>query len=168
MLSHYEDFLVRLAENMQARCANSFQRDLFSVSLIYHYKGLDNMKQCEYCAKQIDYNHQYCCDECEKQSLYYYARQKRSERPVSVINFIAFFGVIVGGFCAALFNTKLGSLLCAVMLTLLGIAYLIFPYAPDNIVKKYKIMKSIKIIRIIALGFLAMAAVLSVLAAVVF
>ena len=27
------DFLGKLAENMQARCANSFQRDLFSVSL---------------------------------------------------------------------------------------------------------------------------------------
>ena len=36
MLSHYEDFLVRLTENMQARCAKSFQRDLFSVSLIIH------------------------------------------------------------------------------------------------------------------------------------
>ncbi|MGN1112536.1 MAG: hypothetical protein ACI4RP_04965 [Acutalibacteraceae bacterium] len=126
------------------------------------------MKQCEYCAKEIDYNHQYCCDECEKEALIYYARQKRSERPVSVINFIAFFGVIVGGFCAALFNTKIGSLLCAVMLALLGAAYLIFPYAPDNIIKKYKIEKSIKIIRIIALVFLAMAVVLTVLAATLF
>ena len=34
MLSHYEDFLVSLTENMQARCANSFQRDLFSVSFV--------------------------------------------------------------------------------------------------------------------------------------
>ena len=33
MLTHYEDFWGKLAENMQARCANSFQRDLFSVSL---------------------------------------------------------------------------------------------------------------------------------------
>ena len=35
MLTHYEDFLGKLAENMQARCANSVQRDLFSVSLIF-------------------------------------------------------------------------------------------------------------------------------------
>ena len=40
MLTHYEDFLGKLAENMQARCANSFQRDLFSVSL--RGKGIES------------------------------------------------------------------------------------------------------------------------------
>ncbi|MGN0499497.1 MAG: hypothetical protein ACI4F6_10650 [Acutalibacteraceae bacterium] len=126
------------------------------------------MKTCDYCAKEIDYHHQYCCDECEKEAQYFYAKQKRSERPVSIINMIAFIGVIIGGFCAALYNPQQGSLLCAAMLILLGIAYLIFPFAPDNIIKKYKIQKSIKIIRIIALGFLALAAVLLALAVFVF
>lgn len=31
---HYEVFWVKLAENMQARCANNSQCDLFSGSLI--------------------------------------------------------------------------------------------------------------------------------------
>ncbi|MCQ4023170.1 MULTISPECIES: MFS transporter [unclassified Ruminococcus] len=126
------------------------------------------MKTCDYCAKQIDYHHQYCCDECEKEAQLYYTRQKRSERPVSIVNVIAFFGAIIGGFCAAIFDPQKGTAFCAVMLTLLGITYLIFPYAPDGIVKKHKILKSIKLIRSIAIGFLAMAAVLFVLAIFVF
>ena len=38
MLTHCEDFLGKLAENMQARCANNFQCDLFSVSLAIRQK----------------------------------------------------------------------------------------------------------------------------------
>ena len=41
MLTHYEDFLGKLTGNMQARCANNFQCDLFSVSLVF--VGLNNL-----------------------------------------------------------------------------------------------------------------------------
>ena len=44
MLTHCEDFLGKLAENMQARCENSFQRDLFSVSLIKEIMKMENDK----------------------------------------------------------------------------------------------------------------------------
>ncbi len=126
------------------------------------------MKTCDYCAKEIDYNHQYCCDECEAQALAFYTKQKRSERPVSIINMIAFIGVIVGGFCCALYDAVQGSLLCAAMLLLLGIAYLIYPFAPDNIVKKFKIQKSVKLIRMLALCFVGLAVILTLLAVFVF
>lgn len=118
------------------------------------------MKLCDYCANEIDYNEQYCCSECEKEALAYYAKEKRSEKLVSVVNLIGVFGLMGAAIAAVTFAAKTGCLIGAALVLILGITYLIFPFAPESIVKKYKIKKSIKIIRIFAAVLLAVSVVL--------
>ncbi len=118
------------------------------------------MKQCDYCAKEIDYSRQYCCDDCEKKAQIFFNKGKRSEKIVSVVNIIAFFGIIVGGLCGVIFNAKDGFIVCAAMLLLLGILYLIFPFAPENIIHKYKIKCSIFMIRTFATAMIVISAIL--------
>lgn len=121
------------------------------------------MKQCDYCAKEIDYSHQYCCDECEKKAQIFYIKEKRAEKITSIINVIAFLGVMIGGLCGVIFNAREGFITCAAMALILGVLYIIFPFAPENIKNKYKIQRSIKIIRIVAAGLLVLSAVLFII-----
>lgn len=118
------------------------------------------MKHCDYCANEIGYNEQYCCSECEKESLAYYAREKRSEKIVSVVNLISVFGLIGVTIAAVTFAAKTSCLIGAALVLILGITYLIFPFAPESIIKKYKIKKSIKLIRSFAVVLLVASAVL--------
>lgn len=118
------------------------------------------MKLCNYCAKEIDYNHQYCCDDCEKKAQTFFIKERRAEKLTSIINVIAFFGVIIGGLCGVIFSAREGFITCGTMALILGVFYLIFPFAPENIKKKYKLQRSIKIIRIVAVGLIVVSAVL--------
>lgn len=126
------------------------------------------MKQCDYCGKPIDYHHQYCCEECEKNAIHYYNRERRSEKLISFVNIISFFGVIAGCIIAAIYSGKIGCFVCAPLLALLGCVYFICPFAPENITKKYKIIRAQKFIRLFAIIFLAIAVILLALAIFLF
>lgn len=126
------------------------------------------MKLCNYCAKQIGYNELYCCDECEKNAMIFFNKEKRSEKLISVINIIGFFGLFIGMLIAFIGSRVIGSLVCSALLLLLGITYLVFPFAPENIIKKYKIKKSIKFIRIVAAAFIVLSIIILILGLFVF
>ncbi len=126
------------------------------------------MKQCGYCAKEIDYNHQYCCDECERNALIFFNDEKKSERIVSIVNVLGFLGVMLGGLAAIIFDASIGSLVCAGCLLLLGVVFIFFPFAPESIIDKFKIKKSIKLIRIFAVVLLVLGLILLLLGFFVF
>ena len=118
------------------------------------------MKQCEYCAREIDYSKQYCCDECEKNAKIFFNKEKRSEKIVSAVNCIAFLGIMVSVIIAIAFMPKLGALCCAAFLFIIGIIFAIFPFAPESITKKYKIKKAVVLMRIFALLFVIASVIL--------
>lgn len=126
------------------------------------------MKKCDYCAKQIEYNEQYCCYECEKSANNFYKKEKRSEKIVAVINLVTILGIIISGFIAIASFARTACLVCASSFITLGITYFVFPCAPENIIKQYKLKKSIKIIKIIASAFLVLAAILLLIGYTIF
>lgn len=121
------------------------------------------MKLCNYCAKEIGYNEQYCCEECEKNALIYYNKEKRSEKIVSVINVICFIGLFVAMLIAFVAKISIGSLIGAAFMLILGITCFIYPFAPEGVVKKRKIKSSVKLFKIIALVFMGIAVALLIL-----
>lgn len=87
------------------------------------------MKICEYCGKEIDYNHAFCSDECEENTFQYYRKRKKFQTLFSTISIICFIAIMAGTFIGLLAQQiKYGLLIIAPGAVLLGIVYLILPY----------------------------------------
>ncbi len=107
------------------------------------------MKKCEYCAKEISYHEMYCSDECQDGANKYYELREKYQKPYSIINGIF---VIAVGICIFLYSfmRDVGAIGGGSALVILGIMYFLLPFAPDVMIHKYKLKKSILITKIIA------------------
>lgn len=87
------------------------------------------MKICEYCGKEIDYDHAFCSDECEESTFQYHKKRKKFQTLFSTISVICFIAITVGTFIGLLSQQiKYTLLIAGTGALLLGIVYLILPY----------------------------------------
>ncbi|MBQ3331158.1 MAG: hypothetical protein IJG87_08275 [Ruminococcus sp.] len=107
------------------------------------------MKRCEYCAKEISYHEMYCCDECQTSANKYYDLRDKFQKPYAVVNGVC---VIAIGICIFLYSflRDAGAIGGFSALLILGLIYFFLPFAPDVMIHKYKLKKSILITKIIA------------------
>ena len=105
------------------------------------------MKKCDYCAKEISYFDQYCCEECERRTILYYRRSERFSRLFTVVNTICVFGIPVGLFLAS-FAPAVGVTIAALSCTILGAMLILLPFPTEGMIRKHKLQKAIKMSRI--------------------
>ena len=115
------------------------------------------MKKCDYCAKEISYHDQYCCEECERKTVEFHQRSERYSKMFLIVNTICVFGIPVGLFLAS-FSTAVGIPIAAASCMVLGLMLILLPFPTEGMIKKHKLQKAIKISRIfggvvIGLGF---------------
>ncbi len=110
------------------------------------------MKQCEYCAKELEsYHLQYCKDtDCEKRALDFYEFRRTKEKIFGVINIICICAIMIG-LIMAVFKPVPGNIIVSVTLIILGFTVLAMPFAPENFYKKYRIQKTTRMVRIFGL-----------------
>ena len=123
------------------------------------------MKQCEYCAKELEsYHLQYCRDtDCEKLALEFYDARRKGEKLFGIINIICI-SLIMIGLILAVFKPVPGNTVVSLTLVALGITVIIMPFAPENFYRKYKIKKTTNMVRIFGLLLFAAAFVFGILA----
>ena len=120
------------------------------------------MKQCEYCGKEISYHELYCSDDCQiKANRFYerrnrfYERSEKFSKPFTVVNTACVFGIPVGLFLMS-FLKLLGTVVASGSCIVLGLMLLIFPLPTEGMIKKYKIIKAVKIVRILGIAVIAL------------
>lgn len=87
------------------------------------------MKICEYCGKEIDYNHAFCSDECEENTFQYHKKRKKFQTLFSAVSIVGFIAIMAGTFIGLLAQEiKYGLLILGPGALLLGIMYLLLPY----------------------------------------
>ncbi len=116
-------------------------------SVIIKQKRGNHMKKCDYCAKEITYFEQYCCEECERKTLQYHLRNERFSKLFYVINTICVFGIPVGLFIAS-FSSAVGIPIAAGSCLVLGLMLILLPFPTESMIRKHKLQKAIKISRI--------------------
>ncbi|MBQ1388880.1 MAG: hypothetical protein IIY78_04555 [Clostridia bacterium] len=123
------------------------------------------MKQCDYCAKELDsYHLMYCKDtDCEEKAMKFYETRRRTENVFGVIN-IAMVVFIMIGLITAVFSPVIGNFMVAGSLIVLAVTVLILPYAPESFYKKWRIKKTTFIVRIFGVLLIIGACGFSVLA----
>lgn len=119
------------------------------------------MKKCDYCAKEISYFDQYCCDECQKKSIEFYELQEKFTKIFSVVNGICVFAIPVGLFVLS-FTFKVGFTMIALATLILGIMIVLLPFPVENMISSMKIKKAVSVTRIIGLVLLIIGIALSV------
>ncbi|MEE0859212.1 MAG: DUF2116 family Zn-ribbon domain-containing protein [Acutalibacteraceae bacterium] len=123
------------------------------------------MKICEYCGKEIDYNHAFCNDECEENTFLYHKKRKKFQTLFSTISVICFIDIMVGTFIGLLSQIlKIALLVTSFGVLLLGLMYILLPYygIEEQIHKKgiitgQKTMRILGII-VIAIGVICLIA----------
>ncbi len=118
------------------------------------------MKQCDYCAKEISYHEQYCCEECRQKYARSYDLSQRFAKPFMYINVLCVFGIPIGLFFMSLIK-PLGAGIASGSCLLLGIMLLLLPFPTEGMIKKFKMKKAILITRMIGLGVIALGAVIA-------
>ncbi len=106
------------------------------------------LKKCDYCAKEISYFDQYCCEECNEKMNKFYETSQKFEKIFSVVNAICVFGIPVGIFLFPFANT-VGAVIASVSCFLLGLMIVLLPFPTENMISKFKLKKAMKITRII-------------------
>mgnify|MGYP003432437603 FL=1 len=114
-------------------------------------KGSENLKKCDYCAKEISYFEQYCSEECHGNANKYYETTEKYGKLFSIINMICFFGIPIGIFLFAFLRTA-GMIITVASCDILGIMLILLPFPTENMISKYKLKKATKITRIIGLA----------------
>lgn len=112
------------------------------------------MKTCDYCKKEISYFEQYCCDECERKALSFYSRRDKYTNIFSVVNIIGVFAIPLGLFMSA-FARKLGLIVVACAVLLLGIMVTLFPFPVENMITSMKLKKAVGLTRKIGIALFA-------------
>lgn len=105
------------------------------------------MKKCDYCAKEISYFDQYCCEECERLTVEFHRRTERFAKLFTVVNTICVFGIPVGLFIAS-FTPPVGVAIASVCCAVLGAMLIWLPMPTEGMIRKHKLQKAIKICRI--------------------
>lgn len=105
------------------------------------------MKKCDYCAKEISYHDQYCCEECEYKTIAFHQRSERFSKLFLIVNTICVFGIPVGLFLAS-FSTAVGIPIAAASCMVLGLMLILLPFPTEGMIRKHKLQKAIKMSRI--------------------
>ena len=113
------------------------------------------MKKCDYCAKEISNFEQYCCEECEQNTVRFYRRNERHSKIFLIINTVCVFGIPVGLFFAA-FNPPVGVTVATLSCFVLGAMLILLPFPTEGMIKKHKLKKAIKISRIFGVAVIGM------------
>lgn len=121
------------------------------------------MKKCEYCGKEISYHDMHCCDECEKICNSYYAKRTNLQKLLSAFNIIGTCLIAVGIFVFPMQNF-VGALMMAAGGLFVGLITLLLPTPTDNMIKKNKLKKAIKIVRILGIVLVCFGIACSILA----
>lgn len=121
------------------------------------------MKKCEYCAKEISYHEIYCSDACEKNAENYYTKRTRMQKLISFANIVGTCLIAVGIFVFAMQNF-VGALMMAVGGLSVGAVTLLLPCPTDNMIKKHKLEKAVKLVRIFGIILLVFGCAALVLA----
>lgn len=107
------------------------------------------MKKCDYCAKEITYFEQYCCDDCHEKANKYYEMTDKFGNVFSIINGICVFGIPVGLFLLP-FSKTVGAVTAMLSCIVLGLMLILLPFPTDNMISKNKLKKAMKRTRIFA------------------
>ena len=112
------------------------------------------MKQCEYCAKELDsYHIQYCRDtDCEERAMSFYEKRNKTENAFGVINIVGVVAIMIG-LIMAVFVPVVGNIVTAGAVLALAVTIVLMPFAPESFYKKWKIKKSCVMVRAFG-GFL--------------
>ena len=105
------------------------------------------MKKCDYCAKEISYFDQFCCEECQRRTIAFHRRAERFSKLFTVVNTICVFGIPVGLFLAS-FVPPAGVTIATLSCTGLGLMLILLPFPTEGMIRKHKLQKAIKMSRI--------------------
>lgn len=87
------------------------------------------MKICEFCGKEIDYQHAFCSDECQENTFQYHKKRKKFQKLFSTVSVICFIAIMIGTFIGLISQVlKFGLLIAGPATLVLGILYFLFPY----------------------------------------
>lgn len=112
------------------------------------------MKKCEYCAKEISYFDQFCCEDCQESYNRYQETVERFGKLFSVVNVICIFGVPIGIFLFS-FSKVVGASIASICCMILGILLILLPFPTDGMIKKFKLRKARNLTRLIGLAVIA-------------
>lgn len=121
------------------------------------------MKKCEYCAKEISYHEMYCCDKCKELAEAYYTKRTRLQKIISVLNILGTCLIAAGIFVFAMQNF-IGAMMMAVGGLSVGCITLLLPCPTENMIKKQKMEKAVKLVRIFGIVLLVFGCTALVLA----
>ncbi|MBU5462837.1 hypothetical protein [Lachnoclostridium sp. MSJ-17] len=113
------------------------------------------MKQCEYCGKEITYHEIYCCDDCQIKANRFYERCEKFSKLFTAVNTACVFGIPVGLFLMS-FLRLLGTVVASGSCIILGLMLLLFPFPTEGMIKKFKIIKAVKIVRILGIAVIVL------------
>ena len=106
------------------------------------------MKKCDYCGKEISYMEQYCCEDCQRNTIKFYDYQEKYTKLFSVINSVCVFAIPIGLLMFSLVNV-IGITMIAFALDILGITVFLFPFPTENMISKFKLKKATNICKIL-------------------
>ena len=116
---------------------------------------MDEMKQCEYCGKEISYHEIYCSEDCQIKANRFYERCEKFSIPFTAVNTVCVFGIPIGLFLMS-FLKVLGTVVASGSCIVLGLMLIIFPFPTEGMIKKFKIKKAIKIVRILGIAVIVL------------
>lgn len=105
------------------------------------------MKKCDYCAKEITYFEQYCCEECERKTVRYHLFNERFSKLFLIVNTVCVFGIPIGLFLAS-FSSAVGGAVSVGSCFVLGVMLMVLPFPTESMIRKHKLKKAINISRI--------------------
>lgn len=118
------------------------------------------MKKCNYCAKEISYHEQYCCEECKINYQRKIMLTERFARVFMYINTACVFGIPIGLFLMSIVK-PLGTAIAVGSCVVLGIMLLLLPFPTEGMIKKYKMKKAVFLTRIVGAAVIALGAVIA-------
>jgi hypothetical protein len=125
------------------------------------------MKKCDYCGKEISYMEQYCCEDCQRKTIKYYDFQEKYTKLFSVINCICIFAIPIGIFVFPMVNA-LGFSITAFALVILGAMIFALPFPTEDMIRKFKLKKAVKICKILGIVLFAIGVVLTIIDFILF
>lgn len=125
------------------------------------------MKKCDYCGKEISYFDQYCCDECQKETIKFYDNRDKYTNLFSIINGICVFGIPIGLIVFSLVN-YVGAGIISLSTLILGLTIIFLPFPVENMITKFKLKKAIKLTRIFGIIIFTLGIIATISFAVIY